>query len=103
MSLSCQRIALLEGNKKGHPAKGAQVSKPVHSLTQPKRSKAALVELQNERFRQESRQHADLIDWLIWMYPVNAPMHVHRLADRLMLGNQKTANDLFALRKELGL
>lgn len=103
MSLSRQRIALLEGNKKGHPARGALKSEPVPSLTQPKQIRAALVELQNERFRQESRQNADLIDWLIWMYPGHAPMLVHRIVDRLMLGDQQLAIDLSSIRKEMGL
>ena len=66
-------------------------------------SKAALVELQDERFRQQSRQHEALDDWIIWLFPVNPPTFALRLVDRLLIGDQKLANRLFALRREMGV
>lgn len=98
--MKAQEACLLTGTKKGLLPAAQRKCLIASILSQ---SKAELGELQDKRLRQESRQHEALDDWLIWMYPVDAPIVVHRIVDRLLLGDQQLANNLFALRRELGL
>ena len=55
------------------------------------------------RFRQKSREISDPIEWLIWMFPHSPGASIHRIADRLMLGDFKAVEEIQQLRQELGL
>ena len=72
------------------------------SLTQAG-SKNALRKLQNQRFKRQSRQIKDSIDWLMWMYPSNAGSFVHSMVDRLMLGDAIAEAHVKQVREEMGL
>ena len=98
--MKAQEACLLTSTKKGLLPAAQKKCLIASSLS---RSKAELVALQEERFRQESRQHEALDDWIIWLFPVNPPTFAHRFVDRLLIGDQKLANRLFALRTEMGV
>ena len=90
-----------QGKKRSPIAAGSPGLFPGSSL-QRSSSKDALRKLQDKRFQQESKQHPDLEDWLIWLFPKPEPW-VHRLVDRLLVGDTKTAQKLFRIRREMGL
>ena len=57
----------------------------------------------DKRFRQKSREISDPIEWLIWMFPHSPGAVIHRMVDRLMLGDSKAEKEIHQLRQELGL
>ena len=93
--------SLNQGTKKGLLAADPLGTNPVSILPRTS-SKDALRQLQNKRFRQESKRHERLDDWLIWLFPKPEPW-VHRVVDRLLTGDVKTAQRISSLRQEMGL
>lgn len=92
-----------QGTKKGLSSAAPQ--RPISSERIVKRtpSKDALRQLQTNRLKQQSRQITDSADWLMWMFPTNAGSFIHRLVDRLMLGDTKTEQHVQSVRQEMGL
>ena len=88
--------------KKGLLAAVPQDSIPEIILTRSG-STDALRQLQNKRFKQRSQRIYDPADWLMWMFPTNAGSFVHRMVDRLMLGDAKAEAQVAQVREDMGL
>lgn len=50
-----------------------------------------------------SKKISDPIDWLIWAFPGKAEPFIHRLVDRLILGDAKAEAQVARVREEMGL
>ena len=50
-----------------------------------------------------SKKISDPIDWLQFVFPEKAEPFIHRLVDRLMLGDAKAEAQVARVREEMGL
>ena len=91
------------GTKKELLATAPQGLIPSECIVRRTSLKDALRQLQTKRLKQQSRQIADSVDWLMWMFPTHAGSFIHALADRIMLGDTKAEQHVQSVRKELGL